>query len=217
MQPILKGAEPPTLTAWRESQIEAGIEPRYNDLQNPERADCRAELLREQGGICCYCNAQIFWPKMHIEHLVPQSVDRTLELVWANLLACCAPQNRKGALRTQIHCGEYRGDRSLGATPLDPDCGERFEYTLLGQMLACDNDLAAATTLSALNLTAERLRAARADLIEEAYVDLERLSEADWLASYVEADARGLFPEYPGVMRWFFETSWRAEQSALLP
>ena len=153
---------------------------------------------------------------MHIEHLVPQSVDDTLDLVWTNLLGCCAPQNQKGNLRSQAHCGEFRQDRALGVTPLDPTCGDQFEYTLQGQVAASPQQNAAAIqTVENLNLTAERLRVARASLVEEAYLDLEQLSEPDWLATYVERDTQEGFPEFAGMMRWFYETSWRAEQQLL--
>jgi uncharacterized protein (TIGR02646 family) len=64
---------------------------------------------------------------MHIEHLKPRAVDSTLALEWSNLLGCCPPQNQKGPpLKTQSHCGEFRGNRQLSVTPLDSDCETRF-------------------------------------------------------------------------------------------
>lgn len=153
---------------------------------------------------------------MHIEHFVPQSVDASLDTIWGNLLGCCAPQNAKGASREQIHCGEFRGDLALAVSPLDPGCEQRFRYSLLGEIgPGLEGDAGAQQTIANLNLTAERLRAGRAKVLEEAFNGLEELTAAEWLAVYVEHDPDGQFHEFAGMLRWFYETSWAVEQALL--
>ncbi len=216
MKHINKGVEPASLSLWRQGQIAGGMEPAYGDLQNPQKNDCRESLLAEQGSICCYCGRKIAQGAMHIEHFVPQSVDASLDTIWENLLGCCAPQNAKGAAREQIHCGEFRGDLALGVSPLDPGCETRFCYHLMGEISPqVDGDLGAEQTVANLNLNAERLRAGRSELIEEAYEQLESLSGADWLAVYVEPDSNGKFHDFTAMLRWFYEASWQKEQQLL--
>jgi uncharacterized protein (TIGR02646 family) len=213
---IIKGNGPQSLRDWAQGQRDAGLSPAFGDLQNPQKAECRDELLLEQGSLCCYCNRRISAGRMHIEHLVPQSVQHDLEVVWTNLLGCCEPQNLKGhKLQTQCHCGEYRRNTPVGVSPLDPTCETQFRYTLRGDIEPKPSDNAQAKlAINNLNLRAERLRHSREVLIREAYATVDALSESEWLAVYVEKQEEA-FPEFAAMFRWFFDDSWRDEKRAL--
>jgi hypothetical protein len=153
---------------------------------------------------------------MHIEHLEPRSVQPDLQMVWTNLLGCCEPQNVKGRkLRTQSHCGEYRGKSPVGVSPLDPACETQFRYRLRGVVEPEPSDNAhAKLAINNLNLRAERLRHSREVLIKSAYADVDVLTESEWLAVYVEKQEEA-FPEFAAMFRWFFDDSWRDEKQAL--
>jgi uncharacterized protein (TIGR02646 family) len=213
---IDKGPSPITLEAWKQGQRDADLRPAFSDLQNPEKSDCRLALVAEQGAICCYCNGEISPNSMHIEHLIPQGVDESLDVEWDNLLGCCPPQNKKGRrLQTQSHCGEFRGDKILNVTPLDADCETRFGYSLHGQIRpAIPGDAAATETLKVLNLTAEALRSRRQRLIAQAYEDLGSLPMEAWLDVYVRRSSEG-FHEFAAMFNWFMRDSWGAESQAL--
>ena len=215
MKHIVKGAEPAELSAWKQGQTAAGLDPAWGDFQNPQKRDCRSLLLREQGAICCYCMAAIAMSSMHVEHLEPRASRPELALAWSNLLGCCAPRNRKGSkLETQSHCGEYRGTRSLAITPLQPDCETRFSYDFTGQIHpAHSTDTAARETIANLNLNAESLRDNREKMIREAYGQLGNLAEDLWLRTYVD-EREGAFPEFAAMFGWFFHTRWQREVQA---
>jgi hypothetical protein len=109
--------------------------------------------------------------------LQPQNVRHDLEMVWTNLLGCCESQNVKGhKFQTQCHCGEYRGSRPVGVSPLDPTCETQFKYTLRGDIEPSPfGNKAARLAISNLNFRAERLRRSRESLIAAAYSDIEAL------------------------------------------
>lgn len=212
MKHIQKGNAPKSLEDWIVGQKEAEIAPAYGDLQNPEKGHCRTELVAEQGGLCCYCNREISEADMHIEHLQTQTAHPELGVEWSNMLGCCKPQQLKGKhLQTQVHCGEFRGEKDVGVSPLDPNCETHFAYTLEGNIqVSSSNDLDGNLAIANLNLGAERLRSAREKVIREAYADIDTLSEAEWLAVYVER-SQGTFQEFAAMLRWFYDTSWSLE------
>jgi hypothetical protein len=148
--------------------------------------------------------------------LQPQNVRHDLEVVWTNLLGCCEPQNVKGhKFQTQCHCGEYRGSRPVGVSPLDPTCETQFKYTLRGDIGPSPfGNKAARLAISNLNFRAERLRRSRESLIAAAYSDIEALTETEWLSVYVENQERE-FPEFAAMFQWFFDDSWRNKKRAL--
>jgi uncharacterized protein (TIGR02646 family) len=212
---IAKGAEPASLINWKQGQIDAGIEPRWAQYQNPEKGDGRKHLLAEQGDLCCYCNRRISSSDMHIEHFMARRDHEELELEWINLLGCCSPQNLKGKkVKNQRHCGENRGHKALPFGPLDPTCETRIGYKWLGAIEAePSTDVDAAALLQTLNLHAERLRKQREELIRLAYADVELLPEEVWLDVYVR-QVGGQLPEFSGMMDWFYRNGWDKELQA---
>lgn len=218
MQHIAKGDGPQSLDVWVQAQRNAKLTPLYRALQNPEKKDCKNELIREQGAVCCYCNRAISDASVHIEHLEARKHRPDLQVAWTNLLGCCAQQNLKGRkLQTQHHCGEFRGSAAVGISPLDRQCAANFSYSYAGSVEPEPGDNnAAILAIKNLNLNAERLIRARKAHLEEAYDDIEKLDEATWVDVYLEWH-EGNSPEFAAMLLWFYEHGWREELSVLAP
>ena len=58
MRGSAKGREPEELRAWKELQLESGIEPDYRALQRPMRDAMLGSLYAEQTGQCVYCRTR---------------------------------------------------------------------------------------------------------------------------------------------------------------
>ncbi len=114
MRAITKGAEPPSLTAYRQTQ-----ECNYENYADKDAL--RHSLVTEQRGICCYCMGRIYCEreKMKIEHWRCQSGHSTEELNYRNLLGACLGGH--GQPRRLQHCDTHKGERDLQWNPADPD------------------------------------------------------------------------------------------------
>ncbi len=113
MRAITKGAEPPSLTAHRQTA--------YSDYVNYTNKDAiRHALVTEQRGICCYCMGRIHNGPltMKIEHWQCQTRHPAVQLSYRNLLgACCGGEGQPPHLQ---HCDTRKGERDLRWNPADP-------------------------------------------------------------------------------------------------
>ena len=63
----------------------------WGNLSAAARGALKAALLEEQGHICCYCGARIFFNhNIRLEHLRPREHHKDLVFAYRNLLASCA-------------------------------------------------------------------------------------------------------------------------------
>lgn len=93
MKYIIKGVEPAEFVNWK-NQANQDWVPSYADLRGHEKNVLHISLLTEQGCLCCYCGQRISdRTESHIEHLIPQSVNKDLELEYTNLFASCHGSN----------------------------------------------------------------------------------------------------------------------------
>jgi uncharacterized protein (TIGR02646 family) len=112
MRTILKGAEPKSLLAYRKSG-DASYEG-YQDKQ-----DVRDQLVREQRGLCCYCQSRIYANAagMKIEHWQSQSPPKfpQRQLDYTNMLGACLGGQKNGekSPRDKHHCDTLKGDADL--------------------------------------------------------------------------------------------------------
>lgn len=166
MKYIQKQAEPPELIAWK-GQANSDWQPSYATMGGALKRKLKAALMREQGGLCCYCEQRLSAEDSHIEHFQPQSDPAIDPLDYANLLCSCQNQLTRGEPR---HCGNLKADwfdPERLVSPLVPSCEERFRYTGDGQIKAeNDDDPAAQTTIERLGLNLPKLRAMRRAAIE---------------------------------------------------
>ena len=112
MRAITKGAEPPTLTAHRQTE--------HCDYDNyADKDTLRHALVSEQRGLCCYCMGRIRNgpTTMKIEHWRCRRHNREEQLAYRNLLGACP--GGEGQPPHLQHCDTRKGDRDLRWNPAD--------------------------------------------------------------------------------------------------
>ena len=114
MRAIVKGPEPPSLTAHRQK-------PSCNYGNYGNKDVLRRALVTEQRGLCCYCMVRIPDDSraMKIEHWHCRSRYPGEQLVYRNLLGACL--GAKGRPPHLQHCDTRKGDQDLMWNPADPD------------------------------------------------------------------------------------------------
>ena len=113
MRAIIKGPEPVSLTAHRQTS--------YADYDNyAPKDDLRHCLVAEQRGLCCYCMGRIrIGPAaMKIEHWRCQTRHSAKQLRYRNLLGACLGGH--GQPTHLQHCDTSKRDRDLEWNPADP-------------------------------------------------------------------------------------------------
>jgi len=186
MKHIVKGDEPEELANWKASANE-DWQPKYADLQNPEKQAVKQSLMAEQGHICCYCERRLLDGDSHIEHLQPQSDAAVDSLDYGNMLCSCQNQIKQGDPR---HCGNLKSSHSISITPLDADCEMRFAYTHDGEMQAePTSNVSAQQTIKILGLGIPKLNAMRRMVIEP-FLDPELNTDdlTKFVSAYLDTD-----------------------------
>ena len=170
MKQIVKVAEPEGFSRWKRGDRMAH-RPNWNRVPAGTREEIHESLMREQGFICCYCEASIVKADSHIEHFRPIRDFSQLQLDYLNLHCSCQRDQSPGEPR---HCGHRKGswfDADLLVSPLDADCEVRFEFTANGDVFPRDDDPAAEKTIQRLGLDLPKLNALRRAAVE-ALIDL---------------------------------------------
>ena len=171
MKRISKGPEPRAFSDWKKNDkmMQRG-RPNWNRVEKTVRDNVHKSLAREQGFICCYCEAGISVDDSHVEHFRPRSEFPHLQLCYDNLHCSCQRKTVKGV---PSHCGHRKAswfDEDLLVSPLALECEERFKFTAYGEILPQQgNDEGAKTTIRRLGLDLPKLRALRAAAIDELY------------------------------------------------
>jgi uncharacterized protein (TIGR02646 family) len=113
MRTIVKGAEPASLTAYRQTT--------HADYDNyADKESLRRSLVTEQRAICCYCMNRIHGSHdaMKIEHWRCQSSYPAAQLIYRNLLgACLGGQGQSAKLQ---HCDTRKGNSVILWNPANP-------------------------------------------------------------------------------------------------
>ena len=204
MRGSAKGREPEELRAWKELQLNNGIEPEYRALQRPVRDAMLCRLFAEQTGQCVYCGRGISLDgreSFHVEHFRPQSREeyRALQLEYSNLFLSCGPEGEAGAGKT---CGQHKDDwfeENCHIPPVPETCAERFRFRSSGD-IAGDRTAEAEKMIEVLNLNHRELAVTRRNLIE----NLDRqLNEGepghDLLQDYLDKNGQGARPSFANV------------------
>jgi uncharacterized protein (TIGR02646 family) len=176
MKHVTKGTPPAEFEAWK-SQANEDWKPTYDELQNPQKRNLHQALLDEQGSVCCYCGRSVTLEDSHIEHFKPQERYGALQLEYTNLYASCLRGQER---TTSRHCGHAKGngfDEARYIAPVDPDCEQRFMYTLRGAVIPTDSaDARAQYMIDLLALDGPALRNLRDEV-------LSRVMDPAFLAS----------------------------------
>lgn len=168
MKHIDKTSEPKSFSDWKRQNIPYGMG--YGELHSDVKQELHMAIMREQGGICCYCERQISQDDSHIEHFCPQKGDDACPdqaLDYQNLLCSC---QRSHALipREPRHCGVLKGQWFSIAliSPLGAECEERLRFAADGSVYPADNDREAKVTIARLGLDIDKLRTLRARTLQ---------------------------------------------------
>ena len=133
MRQIVKGPEPASLTAHRQTP------PCDYDNYGP-KDDLRQALVTEQRGLCCYCMGRIHNgpTTMKIEHWRSKTRYPKEQLNYRNLLGACL--GGMGQPPDLQHCDTRKGDRDLQWNPADAThhIGTRVRYELDGSIHSDD-------------------------------------------------------------------------------
>ena len=216
MRGSAKGREPEELRAWKELQLNNGIEPEYRALQRPVRDTMLRRLYAEQTGQCVYCGRGISLDgrdSFHVEHFRPQSREeyRALQLEYSNLFLSCGPEAEYGSRET---CGRKKGDwfeEDCHIAPAPESCAERFQFRSSGKIVG-DGSEEARKMIEVLNLCHRELAVARRDLIE----NLDRqLNDGEpgheLLRDYLDTDGRGARPSFANVAIGYLTAQYQAQ------
>ena len=132
-----KGSPPARLTA-----LAATPGMTWAGLGAGDRDPIRTALVRDQGGLCAYCQRRITAgedpttgrSQMKIEHWIPRAVSADHHLTWSNLLGVCMGVSQESADplpgHHAHHCDASRGDRTLFLHPVEgqgPDPREHLQ------------------------------------------------------------------------------------------
>ncbi len=138
MRTINKGAEPSSLTAWKQ----ANAHKHYTVLDNDIRRDIRGYALKEQFHLCAYCCQRIEdIDDCHNEHVEAQNLNPGRTLDFANIVASCNTHNQ---------CGHAHKSQRLPLTPLMAECETELRFKISGRVEGLSDQ--AAATIQVLNL-----------------------------------------------------------------
>lgn len=181
MRYIEKGCEPASFTKWK-GLANDNWQPTYGDFRNPEKRDVYEALIREQSGLCCYCESSLETDNYHIEHLNPQAARVGDDVDYENFLCSCLKKTGKGAA---LHCGQKRGDKVLLVNPTQKDCQSHFIYRGDGKIEGKSED--AKSVVSILGLGIPKLNDLRKGVLEAIDdPDLSLDEFKSFLKNYVE-------------------------------
>ncbi len=204
MRRIRKGLEPAECIAHRNAGAGATFD-------NAPKDRMRSALHAEQDGLCAYCMCALDEATealMKVEHQVPQSVDRSLQLVWSNLLGVC--KGGEGLPRKQQTCDTRRGNRPIPFTPTEAAIERQVGYETRGRVFAT-NPAEQSALDDVLGLNTDVPLRARASVLD-AFLDAMRRAKpkGTWtLADYEAELARFRITRhartrgYIGIVEWF--------------
>jgi len=160
MRAITKGAEPPSLTAHRQTP--------HCDYDNyGDKNGLRRALVTEQRGLCCYCMGRIHNGNdtMKVEHWQCQDRHQDKQLNYHNLLgACRGGEDQPSHLQ---HCDTRKRNHDLRWNPADPShhIETRIRYELDGTICS-DDDLFDTQLNDVLNLNLPVLKNNRKGILD---------------------------------------------------
>lgn len=114
MQYIKKGNTPPA--DW-ESWFTKGNGDRSYDYKHDSDSlrqlpDAKDFLIKEQHGLCAYCQQQITLKNSSIEHVIPKELNVELSTNYYNLVAVCKTQT-KDPTTGRMHCDDEKGSKVI--------------------------------------------------------------------------------------------------------
>jgi len=161
----------------------------WDSLGSAQRTPIRDALIRDQGGLCAYCQQRIRAlehshsgrPQMKIEHWIPRTESPEHHFTWSNLIGVCLggahDATSSSRHRHVQHCDTSRGNRKLFLHPVEgqgPDPRVHLRYTKAGRVERALPDDRIDGDIDALNLNAPHLVRARQTIHTALWERLER-------------------------------------------
>ena len=179
MKYITKGDAPASLENYKQED-NASFDAMYK--RQDVKIELRNSLIAEQGGLCCYCGGRIKADiTSKIEHLLPRSKYKDLQLEYSNLLCSCdgGEGERKGKTKSEkknypLHSDAKKQDKIIEITPLDKNCEQQFAYDEEGNIYGLS--IEAWNTIKILGLDCKTLNNRRRSAIRP-YLDQ---NETNW-------------------------------------
>jgi uncharacterized protein (TIGR02646 family) len=203
--------EPSALLAYRKS---AGSDASWDGFV--EKDAVREQLLRDQGGLCCYCMRRIDKADMKEEHYLSRSRHPEHALTWSNLLAACAGnEGQPKALQT---CDTAKGNAALRIDPKKAAHVESLRYRANGRIETPEFSVDINETL---NLNTESLRQQRAEALTGFYAEMHRRvqREGAWTARQFQneldrLEAKHPLPPFCGMFEWWLKKKLRSASAS---
>lgn len=189
MRHIIKQKSPDEFEAWKDAPKTEDSDEKPSDFDNefqsnpPEvmeegivyysKEELKAELLKEQNGLCCYCNKSMEEEKNSpIEHLKPKGKPKYKHLTfeYKNLLASCNGNQKDNDGKKKepkpriLHCDAEKKDNEIELTPLMPECETEIIYAENGSISGITER--AKQTIKVLNLDCNILTDIRKGVIQ---------------------------------------------------
>lgn len=149
MRGITKLAEPLSLAQYRNT-VDVSYADAYDEF--PHKGDIRAQLVREQRGLCAFCGGRIVDDplRMKIAHWKPRKYRQTKadgqesfpnlpdQLAYWNMLGCC--NGNEGQPPEKQHCDTHQSCLPLSRNPADPEhrIEEVISYPPDGSIVSSD-------------------------------------------------------------------------------
>lgn len=155
----------------------------WEDFKNPCKTRFKQFLVKEQHGLCGYCECDLSSTSSHIEHIAPRERYKHLKFSYENLLVSCDGRLLcSGAMKNKESCGHRKDneyDDQLFMNPVElPEITRYFYFdSETGAIMPskCEQDKAANYTIRVLNLDAQYLRSARLKAKEVLWENLSEL------------------------------------------
>jgi uncharacterized protein (TIGR02646 family) len=208
MRNIKKSQEPDSLTEHKKKL--------HADYDNyADKKTLREYLVKEQRGLCCYCQSRIrpTCEEMKIEHWQCQDNYQHRQLDYRNLLGACLGGH--GRTPRDQHCDTRKGNTNIRLSPADPACNVEQLIRFLGDGRVKSDDADIDNELnSILNLNWTRLvnnRKAVLSAFQKALQAGKKLDAAQELPKW-DGTYAGDLPEYAQVIVYYLRK--KLERSA---
>lgn len=132
------------------------------DYPNNLRSSLRQILIRQQYGLCAYCESRVSNDNSHIEHVEPRHPsDGSIPFCndWLSDNMVCSCNSEEERVKKFQHCGFRKENSPLPFTPLGKRCERSFTYSADGGIVPRKaEDSEAESVIKILNLNCSSLR-----------------------------------------------------------
>lgn len=221
---IVKLAEPHALLQLKKEGLSD-----YSEITKPVKDAIKAQLFREQKGLCSYCMRRLHEDTMQIEHYIPQhaldgTVNAEKSIDYNNMLGVC-PGGKGFAIHgiKDLTCDQHRNNILLTVNPLDPQSIKKIRYKADGTIFSEDSninyDLDVVLNLNCVSAKLKVNRKAAMDAFQKAINSRYKgktITKQEWQklrTHYQEGDRQGLRQEYAGMFIAFIDRKLMAARS----